>query len=188
MNVLIISDKANPENNGKVMLYKIGQQIFDKIQLALHPKFDDIVAFNPYDPWEGANFKLRISKGDYGNDYSESSFDSISPISEDDDEIERIWKQEHDLGEFISPDQFKSYDDLKAQLDRVLGNTASIPRAAEDIAAGMQSDVDEDEQPASRPTRPAPAKPKPPVPPRQAAPATDDDEDEAAWFANMMND
>ena len=120
-NVYVVSDPKNPENEGKVVLFKFGKKIFDKITEAMNPAFEDEQAINPFDLWSGANFKLKIRKVDGYQNYDKSEFESSSPLSQDDAELERIWKSEHSLQELISDNEFKSYDALKDRLEKVLG-------------------------------------------------------------------
>jgi len=138
-NILVIKDEANPQNEGKIFLFKYGTKIFEKIQEKMKPEFKDEEPINPFDFWHGCNFKLKIRKvGGYTN-YDKSEFDSPSAIMGGDDvKIEKIWKQEYSLKEFVSPDSFKSYDELKKRLFDVLGgdirgtNPAST-KTAEDL-------------------------------------------------------
>lgn len=132
-NILVIKDSAAPENEGKVFLYKFGKKIWDKINGAMYPEFEDEKGFNPFDMWEGANFKLKIRQVEGYRNYDKSEFDTPEPLSEDDDRLEAIWKQEHSLQEFVAPDQFKPFDELEKQLKKVLGlagdNSATPSRA-----------------------------------------------------------
>lgn len=128
-NILVVKDSANPDNEGKVFLYKYGKKIFDKINEAMNPQFDDEKPMNPFDLWEGANFKLKIRQVEGYRNYDKSEFDSPAPISKDDDQLEKIWKQEHSLQAFLDPSKFKSYDELKAKLARVLGLDGSAAGA-----------------------------------------------------------
>ena len=127
-NVYIVSDPANKENEGKVFLYKFGKKIFDKITEAMNPQFEDEKAINPFDLWKGANFKLKIRKVDGYQNYDKSEFDSPAPLSSDDDELEKIWKSEYSLNELLGDKEFKTYDALKARLDKVLGLNGEAPR------------------------------------------------------------
>jgi hypothetical protein len=54
-NVLIVSDPANPQNEGTVKLYKFGKKIFDKIKDVMQPQFQDEEPLNPFDFWKGAD-------------------------------------------------------------------------------------------------------------------------------------
>ena len=121
-NIYVVKDPANPQNEGKVFKYKFGKKIFDKLNAAMNPEFEDETPLNPFDFWEGANFKLKARNGDGGyRTYEPSSFDTPSALSEDDAQLESIWKSQHSLQEIIEPKNFKSYNELKAKLYKVLG-------------------------------------------------------------------
>jgi hypothetical protein len=125
-NIYVVKDPANPDNEGKVFLFKFGKKIFDKLNEQMNPEFEDENAVNPFDLWEGANFKLKIRKVEGYTNYDKSEFDSPGPLSQDDDDLERIWKSEYQLNEFLSESNFKSYDELKARLDKVLGMSDDV--------------------------------------------------------------
>ena len=134
-NILVVSDPKNPENEGQIKLYKFGKKIFDKISEAMNPEFADETPLNPFDFWEGANFKIKIRQVEGYRNYDKSEFDSITPVLDgDDDKLEALWKKEYSLKEFLEPKQFKSYDTLKAKLDKVLGldGVAPVKTKAED--------------------------------------------------------
>ena len=120
-NIYVVKDPLHPENEGKVFLYKFGKKIFDKIMEAMQPEFDDEDPINPFDFWQGANFKLKIVKKDGYWNYDKSEFDRPNPLLEDDDALEAIWKKEYSLTAITAPDQFKSYEDLEKRLKYVLG-------------------------------------------------------------------
>ena len=120
-NVYIVSDPKHPENDGTVKLFKFGKKIFDKITEAMNPQFEDEKPINPFDLWKGANFKLKIRKVDGYQNYDKSEFESASPLMEDDDEMEKVWKSEYSLAELLGDKEFKSYDQLKGRLEKVLG-------------------------------------------------------------------
>ena len=126
-NVYIVSDPKHPENEGKVKLFRFGKKIFDKITEAMNPAFEDETPINPFDMWKGANFKLKIRKVEGYQNYDKSEFDSPSALLEDDDELEKIWKSEFSLNELTSGSEFKSYDELKNRLDKVLGLNGETP-------------------------------------------------------------
>jgi hypothetical protein len=120
-NIYVVKDPANPQNEGQVFLYKFGKKIFDKIMEAMQPEFDDETPINPFDFWQGANFKLKLKKvAGYWN-YDSSEFASPSPLLDDDDALEAIWKKEQSLQDFIAPDKFKSYEELETRMNYVLG-------------------------------------------------------------------
>ena len=122
-NVLVIKDPTNPQNEGQVRLYKYGKKIWDKLNDQMNPEFEDETPCNPFDLWEGANFKLKIRKIDGFSNYDKSEFESTTPLNEDEAKMEEVWKTEHSLSEFTDPKNFKSYPELKEKLDRVLGIT-----------------------------------------------------------------
>jgi hypothetical protein len=133
-NILVVSDPKHPENEGQIKLYKYGKKIFDKISEAMNPEFADETPLNPFDFWEGANFKIKIRQVEGYRNYDKSEFDSPSQVDGDDAALEAIWKKEYSLKEFLEPKQFKSYDALKAKLDKVLGldGVAPVKTKAED--------------------------------------------------------
>ena len=138
-NIYVVKDSANPANEGGVFLYKFGKKIFDKIMEAMQPEFEDEEPINPFDFWQGANFKLKIKKvAGYWN-YDSSEFDRPGALLNDDDAMEAIWKKEYSLAALTAADQFKSYDDLKKRLDYVLGNKGT-PKFQD------QETVEEEEQ------------------------------------------
>jgi hypothetical protein len=120
-NIYVVKDPANPENEGRVFLYKFGKKIFDKIMASMQPEFDDEEPINPFDFWKGANFKLKLVKKDGYWNYDKSEFAPSSALLEDDDELETIYKSLNNLNDFVSPSEFKSYEDLKKRLGYVLG-------------------------------------------------------------------
>ena len=129
-NIYVVKDPTNPENEGKVFLYKFGKKIFDKLTAAMQPEFEDEEAIDPFDFWKGANFKL-IAKNVAGyRNYASSEFSATSALLDDDDALEAIWKKQYSLEEFTAADQFKSYGDLEKRLNSVL-NTSRPPVAAE---------------------------------------------------------
>jgi len=126
-----VSDKAHPENEGKVFLFKYGKKIFDKISAAMQPEFDDETPIDPFDFWNGANFKVKITKKDGYWNYDKSEFESTSTLGDfDDDVLEGIWKKAYSLQDFVKADNFKSYEQLDARLKTVLGQK-SAPKVDE---------------------------------------------------------
>jgi len=152
-NILIVSDPKNPENEGQIKLYKFGKKIFDKISEAMNPEFADETPLNPFDFWAGANFKIKIRQVEGYRNYDKSEFDKPSELFDGDDKkLEALWKKEYSLKEFVDPSQFKSYDVLKAKLDKILGLDGVVPvtTKAEDTfiastKASVTPSLDEDE-------------------------------------------
>ena len=171
-NILVVKDPAKPENNGKVFLFEYGKKIFDKINDAMNPEDDgleEVNPINPFDFWEGADFKLKVRQLDGYPNYDKSEFCESSPISEDDSELESIWRSQYSLEDLVAPDKFKSYDELKRRLDRVLGlsntqkfngsnsnatktaspapaETTSESAGSAEAATSSFQDIDEDEE------------------------------------------
>jgi hypothetical protein len=163
-NIYVVTDSGNPANEGKVFLFKYGKKIFDKLKEAMEPQFADEEAINPFDLWAGANFKLKIRNLEGYRNYDKSEFDKPGALLDDDKELEKVWKSEHSLQEFLAPSNFKTYEELSARLAKVL---------AEDSPATKRSRAEEeapwqDEEAA-------------PVQKAKAAPtfqSSDDDEDD----------
>jgi len=142
-NIYVVKDPANPENEGKVFLYKYGKKIFDKLTAAMQPEFEDEEAIDPFDFWQGANFKLKAKNVAGYRNYDSSEFAAQSPLLDDDDAMESLWKKQFSLAEIVAPDQFKTYDELKTRLDYVLGNkkSAAPQFEEEDIDRGEAEEL-----------------------------------------------
>jgi hypothetical protein len=123
-NIYVVNDPAHPENNGKVFLFRYGKKIFDKLNDAMNPKFPGETPMNPFNLWTGANFKLKIAQVAGYRNYDSSVFGPVEPLSADDAVLEKIYMSEYPLQEFIAKDKFKTYDELKAKLHRVLSGDA----------------------------------------------------------------
>ena len=144
-NILVISDPSNPSNEGQIKLFKFGKKIFDKITEAMNPEFADETPINPFDMWEGANFKLKIRNVEGYRNYDKSEFaDKSALLDGDDEKLEELWKKEFSLKEFTEPSNFKSYEVLKAKLDKVLGfdGGSSVKTKAEDAVFKKFDDED----------------------------------------------
>jgi len=128
-NILVVSDPKNPENEGKVFLYKFGKKIFDKIIEKIQPEFEDETAIDPFDLWKGANFRLKVRKVAGFINYDKSEFEECSPVSEDDDLAKKIYESEYSLKEFTEESNFKSYDELKTRMNSVLGGSSASTSA-----------------------------------------------------------
>ena len=146
-NIYVVSDPKHPENEGKVFLFRYGKKIYEKVMEALQPQFEDETPVNPFDFWEGANFKLKIRKVDGYWNYDKSEFDSASKLNEDDSELDKIWKSEYSLKDFLAASNFKTYDELKNRLDDVLTGSQSTSGSAENVELDDTPEVDvEDKQ------------------------------------------
>ena len=181
-NIYVVSDPGRPQNEGKVFLFKYGKKIFDKLNEAMNPEFPDEAPINPFDLWEGANFKLKIRNVAGYRNYDKSEFDKASPLSEDDDELKKIWTSEHSLQELIDPKNFKSYDELKVRLEKALGSGAMTP-----------SYTGDEEEAFPTPARTAPAKESPKAEAKDASwnstpPWQDDEDEDLSFFKKLAKD
>lgn len=149
-NILVLKDPGNPENEGKVFIFRYGQKIFDKLQAKIKPEYDDVQSVDIFDFWEGANFNLRVKnvKDNQNNrtypNYDDSDFDEASELfGGDEKKIGEVWEQCYSLLDLISAEKFKDYDALKAQLRGTLGAEAAefeLFGGGEGVAAGLVSD------------------------------------------------
>jgi len=175
-NIYVVQDKANPQNEGGVFLYKFGKKIFDKIMEAMQPEFEDETPINPFDFWQGANFKLKIVKKDGYWNYDKSEFDAVSPLLEDEDALEALWNKEYSLAAVTAADQFKSYDDLKKRLDYVLGAKPATRRVF---------DEELEDESEGRGTFTPDFKSKAPAP---VASASSDEDDALSYFQKLAEE
>ena len=184
-NIYVVKDPANPQNEGRVFLYKYGKKIFDKVMAAMQPEFEDEDPINPFDFWQGADFKIKIKKvAGYWN-YDSSEFARPSALLDgDDDALEALWKKEYSLQELVAADQFKDYDTLKKRLDYVLGNKGT-PRMQdeefeeEENTRGSARELTEDlrgELSSLQPTRTV------------SSSDEDEDDDTLSYFARLAED
>lgn len=169
-NIYVVSDPKHPENEGKVFLFKFGKKIFDKVTEAMNPQFEDETPINPFDLWKGANFKLKIRNVEGYRNYDKSEFESPAPLSKDDDQLEKIWKSEHSLSALTSDKEFKSYDDLKGRLEKVLGLNGE-PFAPKTTV----------EQLKSQPRKPAKTE-------EDEVALVSEDDDDMAYFSKLADD
>ena len=126
-NVYVVNDSGNPANEGKVMLFKFGKKIFEKIMDVMQPAFQDETPVNPFDLWKGADFKLKIRNLEGYRNYDKSEFAKSSELFDGDEtKLEAVYSQVHSLTEFTDPSNYKTYDELKAKLMRVLGEESEM--------------------------------------------------------------
>ena len=170
-NIYVVKDPTNPQNEGKVFLYKFGKKIFDKITAAMQPEFEDEEAIDPFDFWQGANFKLKAKNVAGYRNYDSSEFAAVSPLLDDDDALEALWKKQYPLVEFTAADQFKAYDVLQQRLDSVLNSTKT--RVAPEVA---------DEEAEIKTADPTPVTASPIVNSKQ------DDDDALSYFQRLANE
>ena len=175
VNVLVVEDPSNPQNEGKVMLYKFGKKIFDKLMDVMQPQFADETPVNPFDMWEGANFKLKIRNVDGYRNYDKSEFASVSGLYDgDESKLEAVYNQLHDLSEFTDPKNYKSYDELKAKLMRVLGEDSQLGAPTMQQEQTMNTPAPEPEYKVAEPIT--------------AEEMSSDDDDTMSYFAKLANE
>jgi len=184
-NIYVVKDPANPENEGKVFLFKYGKKIFDKLTAAMQPEFEDEEAIDPFDFWQGANFKLKAKNVAGYRNYDSSEFARPSALLDDDDAMEAIWKKQYSLAEIVAADQFKDYDTLKKRMDYVLGNKGT-PRMQdldegeeEEYTRGSSRELTEDlrdELSSLKPTRTV------------SSSDEDEDDDALSYFARLADE
>jgi len=180
-NILVVSDPGNPANEGKIFMYQYGKKIFDKIMDMMQPQFQDEEPVNPFDMWEGANFKLKIRQVEGYRNYDKSEFASLSALADNDEKLESLYNQMHDLSEWIDPKNYKTYDELKTKLNSILGMSAP-----QTVAAAVSLDE------VARPNEPAavlnphiPQEPREPVTAEQVS--EEGEEDTMSYFARLAN-
>lgn len=151
-NIYVVSDSGNPENEGKVFLYQYGKKIHDKLMESMQPEFPDDAPVNPFDFWEGADFKLKIRQVDGYRNYDRSEFSSPAVLA-DDDKLDTIYGQVYPLSEFTDPTNYKSYEELKARLDAVLGVSGTFtPQQTEDLSITADTAPMKSVEPVSAPS------------------------------------
>ncbi len=175
-NIYVVKDPAHPENEGKVFLFKYGKKIFEKLKDAMEPKYEDEKPVNPFDLWEGANFKLKIRNVEGYRNYDKSEFESPAPLLDNDEELEKVWKREYALAEFVDPKNFKSYDELKSKFDRVIGLTSGSPKPQTTAESSMYDESDN-------------VKPAAPIKSLKSPVTTvDDDDEDMDFFKKLAED
>ena len=160
-NIYVVSDSKHPENEGKVFLFRYGKKIFDKLNESMNPQFEDESPINPFDLWEGSDFKLKIRNVEGFRNYDKSELDVPAPLFDEDEQLEEVWKSQHSLVEFTNPTNFKTYEELQSKLNRVLGLDGAAPSTTAE--SSLQA-----EPPAEIPQTAAPVQPE--------AVASEDDE------------
>ena len=191
-NIYVVKDPTNPANEGKVFLFKYGKKIFDKIMEAMQPEFEDETPINPFDFWQGANFKLKIVKKDGYWNYDKSEFDRVAPLLDDDDALEAVWKKEYSLTAVTAPDQFKSYEDLEKRLKMVLGQKTSAAQSR--AVLEQEDDLEEYEQASTVQERVVEeleqsyARSKSPALPKISQEVEDEEDDALSYFQRLAEE
>ena len=145
-NIYVVEDSLNSENEGKVFLFRYGKKIFEKITGVMNPEFQDETPINPFDLWEGANFKIKMRQVDGFPNYDKSEFTDICPLAEDEKKLEEVWKSQYSLSEIVDEKNFKSYAELESRFNTVIaheGNdfVGTIEESTEDpVATGEKAD------------------------------------------------
>jgi hypothetical protein len=184
-NIYVVKDPANPENEGKVFLYKFGKKIFDKLTAAMQPEFEDEEAIDPFDFWGGANFKLKAKNVAGYRNYDSSEFARPDALLDDDDAMEAIWKKEYSLAELVAADQFKDYDALKKRLDYVLG-VRGVPKMQDQETVEMEESWDRERRGESAPEVPQSMKDE--LSSLSSSSSDDEDDDALSYFARLAEE
>ena len=169
-NVLIVSDPKHPENEGKIFLFRYGKKIHDKVAEVINPQFEDETAYDPFDFWKGANFKLKVRKVDGFWNYDKSEFETPSEVFDGDEvKLEELYGKLYSLTQFLKEDNFKSYDDLKSKLNRTLTGSG-VQGTVEKFTPTPKADT------AEAPTTPA------------SSVVDEGEEDTLSYFAKLADD
>ena len=175
-NIMVLSDPGNPENEGKVFLYKFGKKIYDMIMDVMQPQFQDEQPVNPFDFWEGADFKLKIRKVEGYRNYDKSEFSAKTAlVGGDDAKLEGVYNSLYSLKEFTDPSTYKSYEELQAKLNSVLNGTSAPAATAETVAMDSTPAPTYNEAPAVEPAS-------------TPAPSDSEDDDTLSYFAKLANE
>ena len=170
-NILVESDPSNPDNEGKVFMFTFGKKIYDKIMDVMQPQFADEEPVNPFDFWDGASFKLKIRNVEGYRNYDKSEFSSPSPLLDGDESaLEELYGTLYDLNEFNEPKNYKTYEELKARLMLVLGESAPT-------TTRQQITMEQAEEPAPMRSAKEPS-----------VSSTDEDDEAMSYFAKLAAD
>jgi len=176
-NIYVVKDPANPSNEGKVFLFKFGKKIFDKLNESMNPEFEDETPINPFDFWEGADFKLKIRQVEGYRNYDKSEFDTPSALLDgDDDKLEKVYESLYSLQDFLDRKNFKTYAELQARLNRVLGLDGSSPKPT------TTAEDNDNVAPAPVVAKSAPA------PKQESVSVGDDDDDTLSFFEKLAEE
>ena len=175
-NIMVVEDPKNPQNEGRVFLYQYGKKIFDKLLDAMQPEFADETPMNPFDFWEGADFKLKIRKVEGWQNYDKSEFARMRSVSDDDAVLEKLYGKIHSLAEYNDASNYKTYAELKTKLNQVLGEEGMVLSTAEHVSLDESLEA-------------APMKSSAPQPAAVVSkPSVDDDDDTLSYFNKLAAD
>lgn len=177
-NIIVLNDSKHPENEGKVFLFRYGAKIFAKLMNAIKPEFEDETPFNPFNFWGGAPFKLKIRNVEGYINYDKSEFGECCPLFDDDDAMEKVWKMQYPLKDFVAAKQFKTYDELKTKFNSFINSSTTL---ASPSNGGDDNDDNEHIEKTVTTTSKTP-------PPSKSVESTTDDDDDFALFRNMIDD
>jgi len=182
-NIYVVQDPANPQNEGRVFLYKFGKKIFDKLTEAMQPAFADETPINPFDFWQGADFKVKIRKVEGYWNYDKSEFAEPSTLKGfDDSELELIWKQQYSLVDFTAADKFKTFEELETRLQTVLSASQPTRRVPD-------SELEDESEGKYREVKGATEIAASAAPSFKSASAPVEEEDDAlSYFAKLANE
>lgn len=175
-NILVVSDPKNPDNEGKIFKFKYGKKIFDKISEAMQPpeievESGEAVAINPFDPNEGANFKLKIRRVEGYANFDKSEFDKPSAVIIDTSKL-------FDLKQYSDPNNFKSYDDLKKRFLSVVSGVSNQSIKTESADSSSWEDAETSAKEEAIPIKAS----------KQVSVNSDDEEDDLSFFRSLAND
>ena len=176
-NIYVVTDTKNPDNEGKVFLYRFGKKIFDKIMETMQPAFEDETPVNPFDFWEGANFKLKLRKLDGYWNYDKSEFEAPSALMKNDAKLEELWETQYSLKEITDTSNFKSYDELKSRLAVVLAGTTTVGNVVDIAESNPFDDSPETTTVVDTKEEPAPT-----------VSTTDEEDDTMSYFEKLAED
>jgi len=175
-NIYVVKDPTNPQNEGKVFLYKFGKKIFDKIQEAMKPDFQDEKPVNPFDLWGGSNFRMKIRNVAGYTNFDKSEFDSASALFDGDDKkLEAVWNKLYSLKEFTDPSNFKAYEVLSKKAKDVIGS--NIRETSTDDRTVEDEELEQAPRPSAAPKKKADPTPEP-----------EEEMDSMSYFEKLANE
>jgi len=180
-NILVVSDPKHPENEGKVMLFRYGKKIFDKIMDKARPTFEDEKPVNVFDLWEGTDFKLRMRRVEGYPNYDQSVFVEPSPVAESDEKILEVVNKQYKLSEFLDRSNFKTYEELKTKLEVTLSGEGMDTSANDLVDAMPTAEPKQFAEVAEPQAKAAPVVSEPSI-------ASTDDDDVMSYFQKIADE
>lgn len=176
-NVYVVSNPSDPSQEGKVLRYKFGKKIFGKILSSMKPEFADDTPVNVFDPIEGANFKLRVRTVEGYPNYDMSLFSDPGQLADSEEGMLKILNEMKPLAELVSPDKFKTFDELQKKFDSIMNAKAAPSTTAEQVAEKMR------EEPVAKPR----VEEKVKEPTTLSEPLGSDEDDIEAYFKKVKD-